>query len=445
MDDVLRSDGASPSEGVRRGNAVAQFRGAMRTSLFRTSFFLLLRTGVNAGLGFLFWLVVARLYFPSDVGIAAALFSMILFLARIAAVGLPQGVLRFLPADEDKVGLINGAFTVSAIMAFAIGAVFLAGLDLWASSLSFVRADAGLIAALLVSVLFFTVDGVVDNAFTAARRAEYGLVRTTLFYGLRLPLAVLFVPWGIAGISAAWTLSLVISILSAAALLPRFFPGYRPRATLRGMRSRRIFAFSLWNYGTGILAGASFSFLPLLILNRIPGPAGEEAAAHFFVPYSIVTLLYAVPHSFATSLLVEGSYVETNMPAERRRTVRYSAPLLALGIAGCILVGPWLLSLLGQDYAGAGYGALVLLALASPILLVTGIFASDLQVQKRARPIFFVTALSLAVTVGFAFLTLPELGVLGVAGGVVAGQATKLGLYVSLRYRRGPRSNPAAG
>src|SRR3989304_8145353 len=156
MDDVLRSDGTPPSEGVRRGTAVAQFRGAMRTSLFRTSFFLLPRTGVNAGLGFLFWLVVARLYFPSDVGIAAALFSMILFLARIAAVGLPQGVLRFLPADGDKVGLIHGAFTASAIMAFAIGAAFLWTVILFVRDWSAIARVIGFLAPQLVSVLFFT-------------------------------------------------------------------------------------------------------------------------------------------------------------------------------------------------------------------------------------------------------------------------------------------------
>jgi O-antigen/teichoic acid export membrane protein len=293
-----------------------------------------------------------------------------------------------------------------------------------------------LVALLIVSVVFFAVDGVLDNAFVAARHADYGLVRTTIFYGLRLPLAALFVAGGVLGIVGAWTLSLVVSIVGAAALLPRFFPGYRPAPVLRSLRGRGIIGFSLWNYMTGIVAGASSALLPLLILNRLPGTAGAETSAYFYAAYAIATLLYAVPHSFSTSLLVEGSYTPTDMPQERRRTLRFSAPLLALGILGCIVLGPTVLGLFGPRYAAEGYGALVLLALASPIMLVTGIFSSDLQVAKRVKPIFTVTAISLGVTLAVAYLALPSWGIFGVAAGVAAGQATKLSLYVSLRQIR---------
>jgi len=435
---------ANDKEG--RGTTIARMRGALRTSLFRTSFFLLLRSGVNAGLGFVFWLVVGRLYVPTEVGYAATLLSLVLLLARIAALGLPQGILRFLPSDPDRNGLINGAFTASAIAAAVIGVVFFAGFSLWADpELTLLLVDPTMIAVLLVSLMFFALDGVLDNAFTAARRADYGLVRTTTFYTLRLPLAALFVPIGVLGIAAAWTVSLVVSILSAAILLPRFFPGYRPSLTLKGMRGRGIIGFSIWNYMTGIVAGASASLLPLIIVSRLPAGVGGEAAAYFFAAYSIATLLYAIPHSFSTSLLVEGSHANTDMPTERRRTLRYSAPLLVVGIAGLVLLGRPLLGLIRDEYATASYEALVLLALASPIMLVTGIFSSDLQVGKRVRPIFAVTTLSLVVTLMSAYFALPTFGILGVAGGVVAGQATKLLLYVSLRQiRRNQRSEPAS-
>ncbi len=418
------------------GDMVSRLRGAFRTNLFRNSFFLLLRSSLSYFLGFLFWLVVARTYLPKDVGVAAALLSLVLLLARAAALGLPLGILRFLPAETNKPALINAAFTASGLAAIGIGVAFFAGLDLWAPAVASVRGDTLLVAGLFFSLVFFAMDGILDNAFVAARRADYGLVRTTIFYGLRLPLAVALMAFGLLGIVTTWALSLVVSVIAAGLLLPRFFPGYRPRPALRPLRHKGLLGFSLWSYGTGVVAGAASSLLPLLVINRLGSGVGEEASAHFYAAFAIASLLYNVPHSFSTSLLVEGSYEEIDYPAERRRSLRYSGPLVALGIAGAILLGRPILGLFGESYAANGYETLVLLVLASPIMLVTGIFSADLQVGKRARPIFFVTTLSTIVTLLVAVLAMPVAGVLGVALGVISGQATKLLMYFLVRQHR---------
>lgn len=417
------------------GDVTGRLRTALKTSLFRNSFFLMVRSGVNALLGLAFWLVVARYYAPVFVGIAAALLSLSLLLARGAGLGLPQGLLRFLPAASDRNGLLNAALTVSACVSLGIGFAFLAGLDLWAPDVAFIRSDLLLLVALLTSLVFFTLDGIVDNAFVSARRADYGLVRTTIFYGLRLVIAVGLASWGLLGIVSSWTISLVVSVLGVAVLLPRFFPGFRPRPAFRPLRRTGIIGFSLWSYGTGIVAGASSALLPLLILNRLGGDEGAIASAQFFAAYAIASLLYTIPQSFSTSLLVEGSYEPMNLSAERRKAVRYSGPLLSLGIAVAILAGPWLLDLFGKSYQ-EGYRALVLMALASPVILVTGIFAADLQVGKRAKPIFFVTCLSTTVTFVLATVALPISGTLGVGVAFVAGQVTKLLMYFLVRQRR---------
>lgn len=427
-------------------NMLLRVRLAFRTSHLRNSFFLLVRSTMNYFLGFLFWLVVARSYPAAAVGVAAALLTTLLFVARGSALGLPSGLLRFLPAASDRNGLLNAAFTVSGLVSFGTGLLFVAGLQLWAPALALPQSDIVLMLTLLVSAIFFTVDGVLDNAFVAARHADYGLIRTAIFYGLRLPLAFLFALWGLFGIVFSWTLSLVVSVVGTALLLPRFFPGYRPRLTLRPFHRTGILSFSLWNYGTSVAAAASSSLLPLLIIIQLGADAGAETSAYFYAAYTIATLLYNVPHSFSTSLLVEGSYIDVDYRLERRKTVRYSGPLLALGIAGAILLGRPILGLFGEGYAAESYETLVLLALASPILLVTGIFSADLQVGKRAKPIFFVTLFSALATLIVSYATLSVVGILGVAAGVVAGQASKLTLYFLIRQRglrRAARARPS--
>ncbi|HLQ42731.1 MAG TPA: hypothetical protein VK189_07765, partial [Thermoplasmata archaeon] len=240
-------------------------RATLRTSLFRNSFFLLVRSLLNYGLGFVFWLVVARYYAEEFVGVAAAILSTSLLLARGAALGLPTGMLRFLPTGQDKAGLINGVFTVSVISSAALGVVFLLGIGLWAPALSFVSSDLALAGLFVASLVFFTLDGAMDNAFVAARRSDYGMIRSTIFYALRLPLAIAVATFGIFGILFSWTIALVVSVVVMGFLLVRFYPGYRPVPTIRQIQGTGIIGFSLWTYGTGIVQGAAVFLLPLMI------------------------------------------------------------------------------------------------------------------------------------------------------------------------------------
>ena len=394
-------------------------------------------------MGFLFWLAVARAYLPADVGVAAVFLTTTLLLARAAALGLPLGILRFLPSHRDKVGLINAAFTMSAISSITIGAVFLAALDLWAPALASIQRDPLLLTALLVSLVLFTLDGVLDNSFVAARRADYGLVRTTVFYGLRVPFVFAFASMGVTGIVLSWTSALVISVVGTAPLLSRLFPGYRPALAIRPLRGTGIFGFSLWSYGTGLVAGASEFLLPLLILQRLGAGAGAPAAAYYYAASALAGLLDAVPWSFSTSLLVEGSHLGTDFVAAARKTVRYSGPILALGIALAIILGRPLLNLFGPSYAAESYEMLVVLAFASPITLAVGIVTTNLRIAKRVRPIFAIAAVSAGITLTTAWLTLPLLGALGAAIGAIAGQATSLTLRFFVVRRDVPGATSA--
>ena len=66
-------------------------------------------SGVIAILGFVFWVVAARLYSTENVGLGAALISANQLLSFIGTVGLGFGIIRFLPDTEDKARLLNGS------------------------------------------------------------------------------------------------------------------------------------------------------------------------------------------------------------------------------------------------------------------------------------------------------------------------------------------------
>ena len=401
---------------------------SLRTSLFRNSFLLIMTSVLGYGLGFLFWLAVARAYPAASVGLGATLLGTLLFLSGVATLGLPMGIIRFLPAERDKVGLVNASFTVSGLVSLALGLVFLAGLDLWAPALSFLRSDPLFVATYMLSLLLFTFASILDAAFVAARRAEYGMIRNTIYNVLRLPfpLAVAAV-LGMFGILFSWTVGLVVSVaFGAVLLLPRLFPGYRPAPSFRRIRNLGIVGYSLWNHASGMVGTAALSLLPLLILHT---PGGAAATAYFYAAFAFASLLYVVPGSFSTALFVEGSHAETNYARDLRSTVWLSLGFLALGIVGAVLLGRFILGLFGEDYARESYETLILLVLASPIILANTVFTTDLRVAKRVKPLLIVTAISSVATLTVAYVLLPAFGIWGAGVGFAVGQAIATPLF----------------
>ena len=79
---------------------------------------------------------------------------------------------------------------------------------------------------------------------------------------------------------------------------------------------------------------------------------------------------------------------------------------------------------------------------ASPVILLTSVYTTDLRVGKRVRPIFYITAISSAFTLLAAYLLLPSMGIVGAAIGFVAGQVLAIPLYM-LEKRRSARASPS--
>lgn len=413
------------------------------SGLFRNAFFILMREFVNYGLGFIFWLVVARFYIPADFGVAAALLGALTFLARGTDLGLPIGLLRFLPAEQDKTALFNGVVTVAGGFAFLLGVLFVVGIPLWSPALMFVRTDPLMVAVFVVSLIFFTLDGIVDNAFIAARRADYGVLRSGLFHGLRIPLVVLFAFLGVVGVATAWTVSLVISVIGLAFLLPRFYPGYRPFPTVRPVRDSGILGFSLWTYASGLVSGAASSLLPLVILSALPAASGPESSAYFYAAFSFATLLYVLPASFATALLVEGSHPGASYSRDLRETLKFSIPLLALALVGVVFLGHWILTWFGAPYADAGYIVLLILAAAAPIHLGVDIFTTRLRLDKEVKVIFEIGAVGAGITLVLAWFSLPFWGIEGVALAVFLGELAQVPFFLLHRFLKRRRARTA--
>jgi O-antigen/teichoic acid export membrane protein len=389
-------------------------------------------------------LVVARAYPTAEVGVAATVWGVTLFLAGAGSLGLPYGIIRFLPSERDRRRLLKAAFLLSCSASALLGVLFLAGLDVWAPALKFLRTDPLLAAVSIASVAGLGTSSVLDAAFVATRRAGYGTIRTVLFGVLRLPIPIFLAGLGILGIVLAWSVALGVSLVIGMLLLwPGGDPG-SPSPSVEVIHGKGVLGYSLWNHSAAIIAAVPMSLLPLVILSTPAPQGGAEASAFFFAAAAIAGVLYVVPASFTTSLFVEGSHPEASYARDTRHAVGFSLALLAVGILAALVLGRLLLAFFGASYAAAGYEALVLLALASPVILANAVFTTHLRVDKRISPILWIVAASSVATILLALVLLPIWGILGAAVAYVLGQVVSVPLFAIERRRNGRRTGDHA-
>src|SRR5882672_9164511 len=89
-------------------------------SLYRNSIYLMLSTAVQAFFGFFFWIINARLFNTSEVGLATTLISVATLISSFSLLGLNAGIVSYLPTSKEKNNKINTSLTLITITTFLI-------------------------------------------------------------------------------------------------------------------------------------------------------------------------------------------------------------------------------------------------------------------------------------------------------------------------------------
>src|SRR6187551_923746 len=179
---------------------------------------------VTALLGAGYWLVAARQFSPTAVGVASAAVAAMTLLGYLATVGLGTLLMGELPRrDRHHRGLLNAALLVSGAIGvlLGIGFAFVAPL---------VSADLGPLSETWLAAVVFAVGvgltglaGVLDQALIGLMRGSLQLTRNVVFSLVKLValvlVAYLSTDAGGVWIYAAWTVGIAVSLL----VLVRFY------------------------------------------------------------------------------------------------------------------------------------------------------------------------------------------------------------------------------
>lgn len=360
--------------------------------------------------GLVFWAVSARSYSAAEVGRASAVLSTASMFAVLASLNIGLVFTRILAAAGKRSrAIVLGGYGASVAVAGLLGAgfvLFIPNDALFESAL-----DRLTFPVLAIVLAIFLLQ---DWVLIGLRAARWVPFEQFAFAIVKLGLVVLLAattPNG--GIVIAWALSATLAVLVISPLLlGRVLPNRpAPAKNAAEMPSRRgLGMIFLAEYATGAMIVIVPMVLPLIVVAEL----GTQANAYYALPWTISVTLTVLVWNITSSYMVEAS---NNMPQNAmllRRTLRLTCLIGAVGVPVLLIAGPWLLSLLGGEYAAEGSTVLRLVAVAVPFTIVTNLYVSTSRVKQQMGRVVAIQLLTAATVIGLALFLVGRMGINGV-------------------------------
>jgi O-antigen/teichoic acid export membrane protein len=419
----------------------------LHDELLRNSAFMMVSTLVTAGLGGVFWIVVARAYPADIVGLAAALISAMSLAATVCAFGLPAALVDRLPRRAD------GAEKSATLMAALVGVGALAAVGATAVALLLPLASArfevltgspSYATAFAVGCVLLALSTVFDFTFVAERRAGKMTLRSTVVASAKIPLALALSLLGVdsaIAILGSWALAGVLGVAAAVVLLPRLHRGYRPTVEGIGGELRAITPSLPLQHVITISGGLASLVLPLVVAAVL----SARANAHFYTTWMLGSLFFVISPAVSWSLFAEGRRKGAELAPTVKRAAFVTASLLLPLMAAFLLLGGYVLEVFGDGYASEGRILLTILVLSAAPDAVTNLYTSAMRVRRTLVPAALLNVAMAAATLLLAWAMLPRLGIAGAGWAWLLAQSAgslAVALHVAVIRRRGRLADP---
>jgi O-antigen/teichoic acid export membrane protein/Ser/Thr protein kinase RdoA (MazF antagonist) len=395
---------------------------AWRVPLFRSGHLLVLNSALTAGMGFVFWLIAARMYPAAVVGSNAAAVSAMMFLAGLAQLNLMSALLRFVPqAGIRTARMVARAYAIGATLSAASAVVFVAGLRVWAPDLASILHGPtafGFVAATALWSIFVMQDNVLVGVQRPGLVAVENLVFAALKVALLIPGAVLIAT---VGIWYSWSLAAAVAVMGTTwYLFRRAIPRFAALAPSGPQApSLRVIATYLVPDFLGSLAWiAATALVPVLVLDL----TDPRHAGAFSMAWSVGFTLFTVPAAFGQSLVAHGAADATDADSDHRRVRNHVLCLLVPVVAALVLVAPVVLGFFGRWYADAGTSALRLVALAAVPNVVVALAVSHARVTRQMRTVVVVLTSVCVLVLVLTVVLVPRIGIAGAGWAWVVGE-----------------------
>ena len=387
----------------------------LRTPLYQNGYALLINSAGISVLGILYWMIAARYYTTEAVGINSATIAAMTFLAGIARLYLDGTLLRFLPrAGQTAARLISSAYLVTSLAATIVGAIFLLGLNSWAPALGFLRVSPILAASFILATVAYTIFVEQDSVLIGLRQTKWVPVENVLYALVKLILLIVLAKsFPDYGIFISWTIPMLLALIPVNLLI---FQKLLPEHIRQNLEPEADIGVSkIAHYAGGLYIGRLFfmaatQLLPLLVL-RMEGP---NAAAHFALPWMIMTSMQLAIPNMMNSMIVEASRSQAQLEMYSRQAFKQIARILIPGIVFLLVSAPYVLNFFGKSYATESITLLRLLALAAPPQILIGLYLGIARVRRSIGGAIAVQATIFVISLSLSYFFLARFSITGV-------------------------------
>ena len=373
----------------------------LQDHLYRNSIFLVLGRILNASAGFLFWVIAAKLYSITEVGMATALISSLGLVMLFSRFGFDLSIIRYIAvADKNKVFNTSLVITTVASSVISLISILLMRIFQADSVLNFTNAILFSVIALCNSITLIS-----GNMFMALREGRYFFIQTVLV-SLRLfllfPLAYsksfgIFLSLGI-----CYAFSAVFSLWVL-----------RKEVNLNILKIDRPFVkdsfrFSIGSYFSNLLTEAPVLILPIMVLNLI----GQEEAAIYYLAMAFGNFALIVPNALSISLFIEGSH---GQPLKSNITKALTTAFLFL-IPITVIISLWgknILGFINKEYIKA-YDLLLLVIISSLFAVIYMVYLAVQNINMEVGRNVKFSLLRFLLLIGVSFCLIPRYHIIGV-------------------------------
>jgi O-antigen/teichoic acid export membrane protein len=392
-----------------------------RNPIFVNSGFLIANSILGSFLGFIFWMLAARFFPTSAVGVGTAYFSTINLLSFLGDLGISVAVIRFAPGMKSKRDeFINSSFIFEILGTLFFIIVFSVGLNIFAPGLKAISASSFIFGIFIISSLLFSLAQFIDSLFVAFQTTQYLFFRNLTARILSVIFLLLFKNGnGINSIIFSVGLGILISFLiSAFAFVPKAIRGFQFGLTFTWSLIWEKASYSLSNYFSLFMWNLPTLVYPLLIINLL----GASANAFFYMSWMIANVLYIIPTSVSTSSLAEAS----NQATLDHQVIWKPMALTLIGlipvVIGMIALSGPILNLFGRSYEAAGRILLIYLIIAVFPYTINSFLITYYRVILDTANLIIISSVISLLSLGFIVVLGLAYGLEGIGLGWLAAQ-----------------------
>ena len=415
--------------------------GRLRLSVLISNLALIAARVASMALGFLAWLLAARLFAPAEVGIASALVAAMMLCVQLGLLGIGSAVVALLPiyrSAEERLVDVGATVVVLCALGVTLGFFILVGTVL--KELTLVVAPAYAFSFLAMTV-FGTLNTYYDYVSLALRRGDQILVRNIAFgivtLGVLAVCASLLAGPGSLMIVLAWAsagaAACVIAVVQVARALRR-----RPAARVDRSLTARLVGVGWPNWLLTLTERAPALGMPVLITQML----GPTTNAFWYAAWMMAWAVLIIPISIGQSVYAE---ISRDRATARSAVLHGLRSSLMIGVPAALvlaIVAELALLLLGARYAAESAPALrVLVASVVPATVIQAYYAVSRARGALAEAIL-VGALGGSATVAAALIAGQVGGLVAMAAGWVIAQSI-IAIWAAVRLWAMFRAMPA--